>query len=97
MMIIDVDEARNKCGFDSLNGHSVANTAFRAIRTSVEKKETSTSVEFRRFQLRKYSIKDAREIIEEKGFEVNVSDNKGIVKLHISWFLPADKETVLVF
>jgi hypothetical protein len=96
-MIIDVDEARRLCGFDSLNGNSVANIAFRAIKASADKKETSTSVEFRRFQLRKYSIKDAREIIEDKGYKVNVSDSKGIIKLHISWFFPADKETVLVF
>lgn len=84
------------CGFDSLNGNSVAKTAFQAIRASAKKMETSTSVEFLRFQLRKYSIKDARKTIEQQGFKVQVSDNKGIIKLHISWFLPADKDSVLV-
>ncbi len=97
MTIINVDEARNICGFDSLKGSLVAHLAFRAIKASAEKRETSTSVEFPKFQLRKYSIKEGREILEEQGFQVEASENKGIVKLHISWFLPADKDRTLVF
>lgn len=97
MKIINVDEARSFSGFDSLNGNFIAKKAFSSIEESAKKLETSTSVEFRKIQLRKYSIKEGREIIEDQGFEVKVSENKGIVKLHISWFLPADKNKKLVF
>jgi hypothetical protein len=97
MKIINVDEARTLSGFESLSGNSVANMAFRSIRTAAEvKKETSTSVEFRKIHLRKYSIKEGREMIQEKGFKVEVSDNKELIKLHISWFFSSDKEKKLV-
>lgn len=96
MNMINVDEARSLCGFDSLNGNSIAKKVFRFIKASAEKMETSTSVEFRKIQLQKYSIKEARDIIENQGFKVEVSDNKGFIKLHISWFFSADKEKKLV-
>lgn len=98
MKIINVDDARSFCGFDSLNGNSIASTAFRSIRKAAEiEKETSISVEFRKVQLRKYAIKEGREIIEDQGFKVEVSESKGVIKLHISWFFSADKNKKLVF
>jgi hypothetical protein len=97
MKIIDIDEARRLAGFDSLSGNFVANKAFRSIKEAAdEKKHTSTSVSFSIVQLRKQSIKEGREIIEGQGFKVDVSKNKGIIKLDISWFFSSDKEKILV-
>ncbi len=96
MTIISANEARNICGFDSLKGSTVASFAFYAIKTSAGRGETSTSVEFRKFKLKKLSIKEGREIIAAQGFRVEVSESNGIVKLHISWFFQADKDRVIV-
>ncbi len=96
MTIISASEARQICGFDSLKGSNVASLAFHAIRTSAGRRETSTSVEFRKFKLKKLSVKEGREIIEAQGFRVEVSESNGIVKLHISWFFQADRDRVII-
>tara|TARA_Y100000588_G_C13499704_1_gene604637 strand:+ start:165 stop:473 length:309 start_codon:yes stop_codon:yes gene_type:complete len=97
----NVDDARRNSGFDSLTGANVERKALGAIeRTSNGKDDntikTSTSVEFKRFQLMKYSIKEGREALENRGFKVDVSEQKGNVKLHISWFFDFDKNKKLI-
>ncbi|NMH60828.1 hypothetical protein [Alteromonas ponticola] len=98
MNIINVDEARSLSGFNTLTGARVAMRASRAIKQSAEKDDkTSISVEFQKFKLQKCSIKEARDILKDKGFKVDVTEDKGFVKLHISWFFSADKDMVLVY
>ena len=97
MNTIDVDEARRLCGFNSLTGNCVVSEAFRAIRKSADKdKKTGTSVKFLKFKLQKYTIEEARLILEDKGFIVDVSKDNSSITLNISWFIPADKDRKLV-
>ncbi len=108
MKDFNVDDARRNAGFDSLTGAIIARKALIAIEKDSSGKnkddktrKTSTPLEFKRYQLMKYSIKDAREVLEDKGFKVDVTEpqgkGKGNVKLHISWFFSFDKEKMLVF
>ena len=41
-------------------------------------------------------IKECREIITEQGFKIDVSENKGLVTLNVSWLFPSDSEVELV-
>ncbi len=98
MDIINVDEARSLSGFNSLTGSRIAKLASIAIKQSAdEDKKTGTTVELQRYKLQKYSIKEAREILEDNGFRVDVSKDNGLVKLNISWFFPTDRDMELVF
>jgi|TARA_Y100001934_G_scaffold280976_1_gene389194 hypothetical protein len=96
MKILNVDEARELAGFNTLTGSRVTEIVFEAIRTSAAKEKMSTSVELRKVKLRKYAIKECREIITEQGFKIDVSENKGLVTLNVSWLFPSDSEVELV-
>ncbi len=97
MRPINVDDARNLAGFNAMTGTKVTEKVFSAIIESANNKATSTSVVFRRFELRKYSIKECRDTVEAQGFKVDVSEQKGRVVFSVSWLFPFDFEEELVF
>ena len=53
MKILNVDEARELAGFNTLTGSRVTEIVFEAIRTSAAKEKMSTSVELRKVKLLK--------------------------------------------
>lgn len=97
MKIIDVDEARNMSGFYSLSESALVSKVDRAVREAAKEDQTSVTIEVPRHKLQKYAVKEAREVFEDNGFIVSVSDAKGPVKLNISWFMPKDRTTKLIF
>ncbi|MDO6538408.1 hypothetical protein Q4524_07415 [Alteromonas stellipolaris] len=95
---ITVDEARSMSGFYSITGSRLCSMAFRAIRNGADKeKKTSVTIDIERYKLQKYSVREAREALEDKGFTVETSENKGLVKFNVSWFLEIDKDMKLLF
>lgn len=97
MKLIDVDEARSRAGFDSLTCEKVLRKVATSLVKNSDDEETSISVEFKKFQLQKWALREAMDEIEEQGYAVDFTDKNGIVKLHISWFFDADKDKKLIF